>query len=296
MGQIEDLRLFLSVVDEGSIARASEAMGIAKSAVSRRLGQLEARYDMRLIDRQPGHWDVTKAGQELYQRSLAIVGDASELDADFLQSSQSLSGPLRISVPREFGMSFLRPTLYAFRDAYPEIEMTVDFDDRAVDLENENYDLAVRITSQRLDSLAGTRIGETHHGLYASPDYLAKAGTPFLPADLSSHKLLHYGQERRPVWEFQTGGKTAKIAFKPEMNSNSGAFLVDAALTGRGIINMLDFIVAGPVESGALVQVFPSAEFKTFGIYIVYSRTRRINKRMRALITRLEARCAAFTP
>lgn len=296
MGQIEDLRLLISVIDEGSIARASEAMGIAKSAVSRRLGQLEERYDMRLIDRQPGRWGVTKAGQELYQRSLAIVGDAAELDADFLQSSQSLSGPLRVSVPREFGMSFLRPTLYAFRDTYPEIEMTVDFDDRTVDLENENYDLAVRITSHPTDGVAAIKISETRHGLYASPDYLAKAGTPSIPLELSSHKLLHYGQERRPVWEFQLDGKVAKIAFKPEINSNSGAFLVDAALTGRGIINMLDFIVDPSVQKGELVEIFSHAEFKAYGIYIVHSRSRRINKRMRALIASLQARCNEISP
>ena len=92
MGQIEDLRLFVSVVDEGSIARAADALGIAKSAVSRRLQQLEDRYEIKLVDRQPRNWEVTKAGQELYQRAVAMVADADDLDSDYLHASRSLSG------------------------------------------------------------------------------------------------------------------------------------------------------------------------------------------------------------
>ncbi|MCH2077413.1 MAG: LysR family transcriptional regulator [Rhodobacteraceae bacterium] len=88
IGHIEDLRLFVSVVDEGSITRAADALGIAKSAVSRRLQQLEDRYDIKLVDRQPRNWEVTKAGQELYQRALAMVADADDFDFDFMHTSR----------------------------------------------------------------------------------------------------------------------------------------------------------------------------------------------------------------
>lgn len=294
MGQIEDLKLFVNVVDEGSIARAAEALGIAKSAVSRRLSQLEDRYDVRLIDRQPGTWDITQAGQELYQRAVPMVADASDLDADFMHTSRSLNGPLRVSVPREFGMSFLRPTLYEFIEDHPEIAVTVDFEDRTVDLESENYDLAMRITSGSLDGMNTMRLASTRHGLYASPGYIERAGTPEDPADLKAHKLLHYGADRRTVWEFGFNGRKAKVEFKPYLGSNAGAFLLDAALNDMGIIRLPDFVVAKAVGAKTLVPILPAAGFQEYGVFLVSSSKRRVNKRMRAFMTALEDYCAAL--
>lgn len=294
MGQIEDLKLFVNVVDEGSIARAAEALGIAKSAVSRRLSQLEDRYDVRLIDRQPGTWDITQAGQELYQRAVPMVADASDLDADFMHTSRSLNGPLRVSVPREFGMSFLRPTLYEFIEDHPEIAVTVDFEDRTVDLESENYDLAIRITSSSLDGMNTMRLASTRHGLYASPGYIERAGTPEDPADLKAHKLLHYGADRRTVWEFGFNGRKAKVEFKPYLGSNAGAFLLDAALNDMGIIRLPDFVVAKAVGAKTLVPILPAAGFQEYGVFLVNSSKRRVNKRMRAFMTALEDYCAAL--
>ena len=294
MGQIEDLKLFVTVADEGSIARAAEALGIAKSAVSRRLSQLERRYDVRLIDRQPGTWGITQAGQELYQRAVPMLADASDLDADFMHTSRSLNGPLRVSVPREFGMSFLRPTLYEFIEDHPEIDVTVDFEDRTVDLESENYDLAIRITSGALDGLNTVRLASTRHGLYASPGYVERAGTPEDPTDLKAHKLLHYGADRRTVWEFGFNGRRAKVEFKPYLGSNAGAFLLDAALNDMGIIKLPDFVVARAVGAKTLVPILPGAEFPEYGVFLVSSSKRRVNKRMRAFMTALEDYCAAL--
>ncbi|WP_282181235.1 LysR family transcriptional regulator [Aliiroseovarius marinus] len=296
MGQFEDLKLFITIIDEGSIARAAKALGIAKSAVSRRLSQLEDRYDIRLIDRHPGTWEVTQAGQELYQRAVPMIAEASDLEADFIHTSQSLNGPLRVSLPREFGMSFLRPALYDFIQDHPEIDLTVDFEDRTVDLENENYDLAIRITSEVLGGLNMMRLGSTRHGLYASPSYLKAAGSLNTPADLKAHRLLHYGADRRAVWEFGFRGQKAKVEFKPDLGSNAGAFLLDAAVNDFGIIRLPDFVVADAVRENALTQLLPEAEFQEYGVFLVTSSKRRINKRMRAFISSLEARCADLCP
>ena len=126
MGQIEDLRLFLKTVDSGGIARAADEMGIAKSAVSRRLARLEERYGVRLIDRQPRVWEVTSAGQELYQRATSMVADADDLDADFLHLGHAPKGPLSITVAREFGLTFLKSTLFQFSQNHPQIDLLID--------------------------------------------------------------------------------------------------------------------------------------------------------------------------
>lgn len=294
MGQIEDLKLFVTVVDSGGIARAAERLNIAKSAVSRRLAQLEERFSVRLIDRQPRTWEITTAGQELYQRAAQMVADADELDADFKQETQSLVGPLSVSIAREFGLSFLTPVLLEFIEQHPEIELTLDFDDRTVDLERKNFDMAVRVTGGELAGLVGVPLGKSRHGLYASPHYLAAHGRPENLEDLSKHQLLHYGDARRATWEFFCEGKKRNIQFQPVLNSNTGTFLLDAALSGMGIARLPDFIMEKTGEASGLEAVLPQCEIEEWSINLVYSEKRRLNKRMRAFIAALQRHCATL--
>lgn len=291
MGQIEDLRLFVTVVDQGGIARAAAALGIAKSAVSRRLSQLEDRYDMRLIDRQPRTWEVTTAGQELYQRASTMVADADDLDGDFKQKEQSLSGPLAVTIGREFGLSFLKPAIFEFIKAHPQIALTVDFDDRIVDLENENYDLGVRITPGDVVGTSGLLLGTTRHGLFASSGYLDRNGVPATLSALNEHPLLHYGSARRARWDFICNGKKQQIIFQPALNSNNGPFLLSAALNDMGITRLPDFVVSEAVNEGKLIAVLPECAIAAFNIQVVYRANRRLNKRMRAFVETLQKSC-----
>ncbi len=291
MGQIEDLRLFVKTVDSGGIARAAQEIGIAKSAVSRRLAQLEGRYGVRLIDRQPRVWEVTTAGQELYQRAVSMVADADDLDADFLHVDHTPKGPLSITVAREFGLTFLKPTLFQFAEDHPQIDLLIDFDDRTIDLDAENYDLAVRVTATELKGLNCHRIGTTRHGLFASQGYLETNGLPESLEQLSEHPLLHYGGARRATWEFEDGGKKRLVTFRPALRSNYGSFLVDAALKDAGIIRLPLFVVEEQATAGRLVPVLEHLKHRDYGIYVVHSANRRLNKRMRMLMEVLEKAC-----
>ena len=291
MGQIEDLRLFVKVVDSGGIARAAEEMNIAKSAVSRRLAQLEERYSVRLIDRQPRVWEVTSAGQELYQRASQMVAEVDELDADFLQVGHTLKGPLSITIAREFGLTYLKPTLFKFAQDHPNIDLTIDFDDRTVDLDSENYDLALRVTATELQGLHCHRLGTTQHGLFASKRYAATRRLPENVDELSDHALLHYGAERRATWAFEHEGKRRTVKFRPALRSNYGRFLLDAALNDDGIIRLPLFVVDSQVQQGRLLPVLPHIKHADYGIYVVHSSKRRLNKRMRAMIDALSESC-----
>ena len=284
MGQFEDLRLFVAVVENGGIARAAKTLNVAKSAVSRRLGQLEGRYGVLLIDRRPGIWEVTTAGHELYERANQIVSDADELDGDFLRSEQSLRGPLTVSVAREFGLAYLKPLFFDFASRHSEIDLTVDFDDRVVDLDRENYDLAIRVANDTDDRLVARQLGVSYHGLFVSPSYAKSHGLPNTVEDLTSHPLLNYGSARRAEWEFEMGSKKRKIRFQPALNSNCGPFLVDAAVQGLGIARLPDFLSQEAVASGDIVQILPDTRICPWTIRIVYSPHRRLNRRMRALV------------
>lgn len=294
MGQIEDLRLFLRVVDQGSISKAAEKMRIAKSAVSRRLSLLEERYGTKLIDRMPGVWALTKTGEELYQRALHVVGVMEEIEADFVNTSADLSGPLSVSAPREFGINFLNDAFLAFKVRYPEIQLNIDFDDRTVDLSRENYDFAIRITGHFEDRAGATRIGTVSHCLYAGPHYFETHAKPMCLDDLRDHNLLYFGSARRTVWDFVTAkGKPWQIEFQPFLNSNSGMFLLNATIEGLGISRLPNFIASEAQKRGDLVEILPDLMIPEWGIYLVHSETRLLNRRMRLFSEMITKTCLA---
>ena len=280
MGQIEDLRVYITIVDCSGISRAAEELNIAKSAVSRRLSQLEDRYETLLIDRVGGTWALTDAGRELYQRAIHLLDMSDELDSDFKQNGYVLSGPLIVSVPAEFGLAFLQPTLLEFQARHPEIQLHVDFDDRRVDLERENYDLAIRIANGLGDHSAGHSLGTIQRGLYASPRYIEEFGAPQSISELEAHRLLYYGREKRGVWTFGSKRTEKTLDFSPALQSNSGQWLYQATLKGLGISRLPSFIAKEATSRGELIAILSDLYIPSYSISLVYSPSRRVNHRM----------------
>ena len=289
MGQMEDLKLYVQVVEQGSISKAASILRIAKSAVSRRISILEERYSSVLIDRTPGKWEITKVGLDLYQRSRALVAEFEEVNEDFTSLHAQISGPLNISIPRDFGLNYLRQKLFEFQGKYPNIKLSIDFDDRFVDLETENYDFAIRITAQADTKYISKRIGAIRRYLCASPEYLSLNGTPQNLEELQVHSLLHYGNTKRGNWTFQTSDRKEKsIKFSPTISSNSGQFLGEAALNSIGISMLPDFIADKYIDTGQLKTILPQYSLSPYEIYLTHLGSRRLNRRMRAFSSALE--------
>ena len=285
MGQMEDLKLYVQVVEQGSISKAASILRIAKSAVSRRISILEERYSSVLIDRTPGKWEITKVGLDLYQRSRALVAEFEEVNEDFTSLHAQISGPLNISIPRDFGLNYLRQKLFEFQGKYPNIKLSIDFDDRFVDLETENYDFAIRITAQADTKYISKRIGAIRRYLCASPEYLSLNGTPQNLEDLQAHSLLHYGNTKRGNWTFQTSDRKEKsIKFSPTISSNSGQFLGEAALNNIGISMLPDFIADKYIDTGQLKTILPQYSLSPYEIYLTHLGSRRLNRRIKKKI------------
>ena len=292
MGQLEDLRVFVDVVNNNGIARAAEALGIAKSAVSRRLKLLEERYGTQLINREPGVWEVTNAGTELYQRVVKIVQEVDEVDNDFLNASADVEGPLTVSIPREFGISFLNSSLIEFKKEHPQIRLTVDFSDRRVDLLRENIDLAIRITNVTESGIEATRIGTVKHSLFASAEYSINNPALDKVSDLHNHQLLYFGSERRAHWDFVCPkGKQNRFEFKPYLNSNSGLFLLNSVRSGMGIARLPHFITAEAEAAGEIVRILANSYIAEWGIYLIRSEDKRLNRRMRLFANKMKKAC-----
>jgi len=295
LGQIEDLRLFAHIVENRSISKAAEKLNIAKSAVSRRLSLLEERFGARLIDRAPGVWEVTATGRELHQRASRVVSDVDDIESDFAEKTQNLSGPLTVSVPRDFGIAFLKPALLSFKRKYPDIQLTADFDDRVVDLTRENYDFAIRISPSVDANVVAQQIGAARHQLCASADYLNANGIPNQPQDLKEHSLLHFGTAKRAAWAFEYAtGKKETIEFQPVLNSNNGEFLLNAAEAGLGIARLPDFITGKALAKRSLVALLPDEKAEPWKIYLAHSEDRRLNRRMRLFADETKIACSTI--
>lgn len=294
MGQVEDLKLFVQIVEQGSISKAADRLNIAKSAVSRRLGMLEDKYDAALVHRKPGQWDITDVGIELYQRALGVVSEADALEGDFTQAPNVVEGTLSISVAHEFGLTFLSPALIDFQTQHPDIQLNVTFDNRPIDLSQDNFDFAIRVTTEVLESANAKLIGQSSHGIFASKAYLETHGTPMTAKDLKQHKLLYFGTTKRGEWAFnEADGRTTKITFKPVFGSNSGVFLSDAVRRGVGIVRLPDFVCQPLVDIGDIVPILENLWSSPLNIYLMHPESRRFNRRMRLFSEEMQQACSA---
>lgn len=291
MGQFEDIETFVRIVEAGSISRAANQLGVVKSAVSRRLNDLETRLGVQLLARTTRTSSLTEAGQQYYTRARQILGDVAEINAQTGETDSRLSGTLKVSAPLNLGTRHLFPIVTDFSDQNPDLAIQMDFNDRQVDLVNEGYDLAIRIAILKDSSMKARKLFDISMLLCASPNYLKAHGTPETIPDLRLHKALHYGNANSRTWTLRaaSGQKTA-VHLKTKMVSNNGDFLSHAAIAGHGVILTPSFIVWDALKAGQLVPIMPAYEIEPITAYAVYPGTRHLPQRVRRFIETLRDR------
>ncbi len=291
MGQIEDLRAFVQIVELGSIGKAAGQAGIAKSAMSRKLRLLEERMQAVLIARTTRQWALTETGREYYERGLRVLTVFDEFDASIRNEALEIRGEIKLSVPLYFGRVSLSSTLLEFATHHPSVHLNVEFSDRIVDVIAEQFDLVVRISELQDSSLIARELCQTRHVYCASPDYL-EANTPIKkPHDIQGHRIIQFGSSKRPKWTFiSPGGKKISVPLTATMNSHDGAFMVEAAEHGLGIVRIPDFLAKSSLDSGRLVPLLQAYELKPRGISIVYPTARYMPQRTRVLLEFLLAK------
>lgn len=285
MNQFEEMQNFIRVVEAGSITKAAEQTGTVKSAVSRRLTELERRLGISLITRTTRNQSLTELGHSYYQRCLQIIDDVAELESTIKDEQCALTGKIKIAAPLSFGLSHLAPALSQFNTLHPDIHFDIDFNDRKVDIIEEGFDLAFRITKLDNSNLIARKITSIRLLLVASPGYLKRFGTPNYPKDLvNGHVKLKY-KDSPEAMEFAVDGKLISIRVPNVLNSNNGDFLCQAAIDGKGLVMTPDFICYKYVKVGQLVPVL--SEFMPeieIGAYAVYPQTRHLSKKVRSLV------------
>ena len=293
MGQIEDLRAFVQIVEQGSIGKAAEQAGIAKSAMSRKLRLLEERMQAVLIARTTRQWSLTEVGREYYERGLGVINAFDELEAQVRNENVEIRGDIKLSVPLYFGKVNLSAHLLDFSERNPAVHLNIEFSDRVVDLIDEQFDLVIRISELPDSSLIARKLCETRHLYCASPGYIDNSTPINEPQDLRNHKIIQFGPSKRPKWSFtSTAGKQISVPLNASMNSYDGEFLIDAAMRGLGVVRVPDFLAKSALDSGQLIQLFDTYKQAPRGIYIIYPTARYLPQRVRDLMEYLMLKIA----
>ncbi|USX26810.1 LysR family transcriptional regulator [Oxalobacteraceae bacterium OTU3CINTB1] len=278
----EELRTFVAVVRGRTISAAARELGVVKSAVSRRLSDLENRLGVRLINRTSRTLTLTDSGAELYERALRLMADLQDAEQAASQGAFNAIGTLRISVPVSFSAHCLAPVLHQFLTQNPQLDLEIDTTDRQVDLVREGYDLALRITKLKDSSLVARGIAPIHHALCASPAYISQHGAPRTLQDLAHHKLIAYTfTEPRDRWTFKNG---EQISITPNVRISNGDSIREAIIGGYGIAYLPTFIIYDAVREGKLKILLPETLREPLGLSAVYPSSRHVATKVRRFV------------
>lgn len=287
MDRIGDLGLFLKVLDLGSISAAARSLDISVAVASQRLMRLEKQLGVRLLHRTTRRLHATSEGAALAEQGRAMVEDLEVLTTDLRQVGMEASGTLRMTASASFGRQYLSPLLPEFLARYPKIRISVDLDDRMQDLISSGYDLAIRIGALDDSNLVARKIATNRRVLCASPAYLARHGTPKLPADLANHEclILSGSQGRQDIWRLSDrGGHEASVRVSGRFECNFGEVLRDAAVAGFGIALHSTWHVCDDLRDGRLRTVLPAYKVAESGIFAVMPQRRLVPLRVRVFV------------
>ena len=286
MDKFQEMASFVAVVEAGSFVGAADATGLSKAAVSRHVAELEQRLGARLLHRTTRRLSLTDDGQLFFTRAKEMLAAIDEAESEISSRSGEPSGLLRINAPLTFGVLHLAPLWGRFAQLYPKVSLDIELSDRVVDLVEEGYDLAVRITNLPNSQLVSRRLASTRMVACASPQYLALHGTPAHPDELARHEVISYSYfAARDEWSFiAPDNSSVTVRTHARIHANNGDTCRAAALDHQGVILQPDFIVADDLRRGALVELLPNYRAMTLGIHAVYPSRKHLPIKTRRLV------------
>lgn len=286
MDRFENMRVFIKVAETGSISDAAAQIGVVKSALSRRLKELEEHLGVELFHRTTRKMSLTETGSVFYQHATRILDDVAEAESDVTQAHTALKGRLKIALPSTFGIMHMGPAINEFAKTHPDIEFDLDFNDREVDLVHEGFDLAIRIAKLPDSSLIARKLAPIEFVTCASPAYLEQFGIPQSPKDLVNHQCLTYSLlSNDEQWNFKyVDGQNLKIKLKPYLKATTGEYLKDAAVNGLGIVLLPEFIVYQKIKEGSLLSILKDYVTPPINAYAIYPQTRHLSQRVRMFV------------
>ncbi|MBV8666172.1 MAG: LysR family transcriptional regulator [Burkholderiaceae bacterium] len=285
MDQFKQISTFVEVVAKGSLSAAARAEGVAPAIVSRRLDALEERLGVKLLQRTTRKLALTDEGAAFLEDCQRIVAELEEAESAVSERSARASGHLLISAPAGFGRQHVATLLPSFLAEHRELTVTLNLNDRVVDLIGEGIDVAIRIASLSDSNLIGVKLADNKRVVVASPAYLKRYGTPQSLDDLGRHNCLAISSDgSQRGWTFRHNGKNVTLKVTGNMVCNDGAVLHDWAMAGKGLAWRSMWEVGSAIELGQLQTVLDDYAAPGNDIYAVFAQRRHLPLRIRAFV------------
>lgn len=285
MDRLEAMRVYVCIVERGSMVAAADHLGMSRSRVTRYLAELEGWAQARLLHRTTRRLSLTAAGEEVLQRCRAMLALAASMPQPADEAERPLAGRLRVSCGPFAAEHVLMPTLATFAGRYPGVSLEVLVTDELVDLVDRRIDLAIRIGESLDPNLIARRLGACPSVLVASPDYLARHGAPATAEDLRRHQCLIFsGFGRHDLWRFERDGEVLEAPVAGNLAATESPCLISAARLGLGISHQPAAAVLPAIERGELVQVLAEETLVPFHIWGVYASRERMPPALRRLL------------
>jgi len=289
MDRFDAMRAFARVVEAGSFTKAAETLQISRARLTQMVQQLEARLQVQLLNRTTRKLNVTVDGAVYYERVIRLLADLDEAETTLPGSSLLPAGRLRIDVPSTFARMILVPALPAFHARYPDIRFDMGVSDRMVDLIGENVDCVVRGGTPTESSLRARHVGDLSLRVYASRDYLTRAGTPTDPRALNQapHHIVGFLSART--------GQTYPITLRRDneqvtvrghhiLSVDDGDAYLAAALAGLGALWLPEYLAAPHVQNGTLVPLFADWHIEPMPLYVLFPPNRHVSAALRVFV------------
>jgi DNA-binding transcriptional LysR family regulator len=269
--QADELATLLALSEHGSFAAAGRMLQRHPSVLSKRLGALELRLGIRLVERTTRQLRFTDEGQRLVSQLRHAVSLISQAEQEAAQGAAQVRGRLRLALPAAMGRLWLSTMVSEFALAYPEVSLEVEYSERFVDIVAEGFDAAIRIGELSDNRLVARKLCDHRRILCAAPAYLRRQGEPKTPADLAGHNCLGFtGLHSYPEWKLTRDGDQQSIRVRSAMISNDNEALLSAARMGLGILAGGEWLMTRDIDSGQLVRVLPDWQLDAdAGVYLV---------------------------
>lgn len=287
MDRLQSMRVFAKVVEQGSFARAAQALDISNAVATRLVADLEEHLGTRLLHRTTRKLSLTETGHAYLERVLQILQEVEDAEAIASAHSKKPSGTLRLYAHLGFGQSQLPPLLRAYAERYPDVLLDVTLSDRTVDLVEDRIDVGVFIDLQKFDaSMIARQIGMSELVLCASPEYVKRHGMPDELEDISRHACLNFSYEQvRHHWPVKLeDGTVRNIPISGKLVSNNGSLLRECAIAGMGIMIRPTFSLRDDFESGRLVRLLPDHHLGKLSVVMVYPSRRLLSAKVRSFV------------
>ncbi|CAI2789107.1 D-malate degradation protein R [Serratia grimesii] len=280
MDRLDELAIFVAVIQHGSLAAAGRKLRRSAPAITRAIASLEQRFGARLVERTTRRLAPTEAGLRLVERAHVLLHEYQAAVLDTVDTQ--LTGLLRITSPVQFGRKHVAPVVMAFLDHYPQMQIEMVLNDRNLDLIDEGLDVAIRIGHLQDSSRVARRLGQVSRVTVASPAYLARRGEPQEPAQLADHDTI-VGTQRASLreWRFGPQENGERVRLTPRLLLNEVETQLLAVRAGKGIARLLSYQVADDLAAGTLVRLLPSYEPLPMPVQLVAQNAQRMPLKVR---------------